>query len=1156
MRHTYNGQWSCFFGYGEIKFWTGASLRGLDLRAASMTFGRKSHTLGLSDIELAEVNGLSFPIKIEYMLSSYCIRSSRVILFLMMACTCLVAQTPDLSSLESLSARSIGPAGMSGRVTCIAVHPHDDKVIYIGAASGGVWHSSDGGVSWDPIFDDQATQSIGAIAIHPLNPDLIWVGTGEGNPRNSHNSGRGVYRSLDAGKSWEPMGLEDTKTIHRILLDPHDRDVVYIAALGSAWGPSKDRGVYKSIDGGETWTQSLYVNENTGIADMVMDPDNPSKIIAATWEHRRRPWTFTSGGPGSGLHMTVDGGKSWKEITADDGLPKGELGRIGLAIAPSDPDRVYALVEAKKNDLYRSDDGGYSWRAMKSTGDKGNRPFYYADIYVDPSNENRIYSIHSVITMSEDGGKSFRNLVPWQEVHPDHHALWINPADPHHMINGNDGGMAISYNRGEDWRFVENLPLGQFYHVNHDMAVPYNIYGGMQDNGSWVGPSSIWKAGGIRNSDWRELYFGDGFDVVPRPDDNRYGYAMSQGGNVSYYDRETGNNRYIKPVHPDGETLRYNWNAAIAQDPYSDCGVYYGSQYVHYSDDCGMSWKIISPDLTTNDTSKQHQDVSGGLTIDATQAENHTTILCIAPSAVEQDLLWVGTDDGKLQLTENGGDSWVEVQGRLPGFPQGGWVAHIELSREDANVAYVSVNNYRNNDWTAYAWMTSDRGATWRRIADDRQIDGHVFCVVQDPVESNLLFLGSDVGLYISTDRGRNWQKYTHGLPSVNVTDLKIHPREPDLIIGTFGRAFYVLDNIRPLRELAGSYASKNIKIYQPADAYITSRRSVDGIRFIASSYFTGENKGPWARIPIWLSPKSEQDDENMSDPKAEESHINMTKKDKKRKSRKNPQGKAGEMMGKMSKDEAREAKDKKKPEPTRLYIMDGSDTIRTLGPKLEEGLQFVTWYLDEDGVRSPSRSAPDKDRTPSSGVRALPGNYDIVLVHKGDTLRSSVAVHMSPWSDVSIENYTAAHDAQKSYEAEVTRAAEAADQIREMKTAIDRVRTVKEAFPTEMRDSIMQRTDEVDKGIAKLEALFFTPSDFKGIDSVTRRLPSYLWTASRYLSNLDMGASGTASDAVQIAKDEIERVVTQVEQYEQSEWSAYREFIKLQDLSLFNTDQ
>jgi len=1058
---------------------------------------------------------------------------------------------------------------MSGRVTCISVNPTDDKEIYIGAASGGVWHSTDGGVSWEPLFDEQATLSIGAIAIHPQNPDLIWVGTGEGNPRNSHNSGRGVYRSQDGGKTWQLMGLEKTKTIHRILLDPYDRSVVYVGAMGSAWGAGKDRGLYKSVDGGASWTKSLYVDENTGIADMVMDPSNPSKIIAATWDYRRRPWTFTSGGPGSGLHMTIDGGENWKEITADDGLPSGELGRIGLAIAPSDPDRVYALVEAKKNDLYRSEDGGHTWKALKSKGNKGNRPFYYADIYVDPSNENRIYSIHSIITMSEDGGKTFSELVPWQEVHPDHHAFWINPADPAHLIEGNDGGLAISYNRGDDWRFVENLPLGQFYHVNHDMDVPYNIYGGMQDNGSWVGPSSIWKNGGIRNADWRELYFGDGFDVVPRPDNNRYGYAMSQGGNVSYYDRETGNNRFIKPIHPDGEHLRYNWNAAIAQDPYSDCGVYFGSQYVHYSSDCGMSWEIISPDLTTNDTSKQRQDISGGLTIDATQAENYTTILAIAPSPVEKDMIWVGTDDGKLQLTTDRGDTWTEIQGRLPGFPSDGWVAHIELSSTDASTAYVSVNNYRNDDWSAYAWRTTDSGATWRRIADDRQIAGHVFCVVQDPVESNLLFLGSDVGLYVSTDAGGKWQKYTHGLPPVNVTDLKIHPREPDLIIGTFGRAFYVLDNIRPLRELASQNSADKLKIYEPADAYITSRRSVDGIRFVASSYFVGDNKGPWARIPIWLSPKSSPGstkDSNVieSKDKPESADAKMKRSAKGKSGKLNRKKDKGTLVTKGEENISGEksaadtkADETEKPAPTRLYILRGeTDTIRTLGPKLKDGLQHVTWYLDEDGVNGPSRSARDKDRTPRSGVRALPGSYRAVLVHAGDTLETTLLVHMSSLSDVTEQNFQAAHDAQKSYEVQVTRAADAADRIREMREATERVRSIKTAFATEMQDSIIQRTDEIDKGIKKLSELFFTPSDFKGIDSVTRRLPSYLWTASRYLSNLDMGASGTATDAVQIAKDEIERVVKLVNTFDQDEWSDYQKFINQQDLSLFKTDQ
>ncbi|MEO5905647.1 MAG: hypothetical protein ABIQ11_02900, partial [Saprospiraceae bacterium] len=426
------------------------------------------------------------------------------------------AQVLDEKILEGFSFRNVGPAGMSGRITAIDVVVNDPDHIYIGSASGGVWESTDGGIAWNPIFDDQPALSIGAIKINQNNPAEIWVGTGEGNPRNSHNSGKGIFRTLDGGRNWTHMGLSETKTIHRILIDHHDPSTVYVGAMGTIWGPNQERGVYKSIDSGKSWNKVLYTNENTGIADLVMDPDNPRKIMAAMWEYGRTPWNFNSGGNGSGIHISYDGGEKWKKITSEEGLPKGQLGRVGLAIAPSSPNIVYALVEAKENGLYKSTDGGEHW-SLVSTKNIGNRPFYYHELYVDPQNENRIWNLYSYVSKSEDGGRTFETILDYGKgVHPDHHAFWIHPTNPSFIIDGNDGGLNISRDRGRNWYFAGNIPVGQFYHIDIDHEYPYNIYGGMQDNGSWVGPAFVLKAGGIRNSDWRELYFGDGFDVLPR----------------------------------------------------------------------------------------------------------------------------------------------------------------------------------------------------------------------------------------------------------------------------------------------------------------------------------------------------------------------------------------------------------------------------------------------------------------------------------------------------------------------------------------------------------------------------------------------------------------------------------------------------------------
>ncbi|HAW78578.1 MAG TPA: hypothetical protein DCX27_01950, partial [Balneola sp.] len=441
-----------------------------------------------------------------------------MVLSLFMGDSPLTAQQLDMDLLKGMEPRNVGPAGMSGRITAIDVVESNNDIMYVGSASGGVWKSESGGIKWEPIFDDYGAASIGAIDIHQKNPSVVWVGTGEGNPRNSQSSGAGIYKSIDGGRTFELMGLEGTRNIHRVIIHPENPDVVYVGAQGSAWGDTEHRGVYKTTDGGKTWEKILYVNTRTGIGDMVMDPSNPNKIFAAMWEFRRWPWFFESGGEGSGLYMTLDGGENWEKVTSDDGFPEGELGRMGIAIAPSNTDVVYAHVESKKNAIYRSNDGGYTWelrQTVEKDGEVGNRPFYYAEIYVDPFNENTVYSIYTYISKSTDGARSFESLYPYYNwVHPDHHAFWLSHDNPGFMIDGNDGGLNITYDGGDSWRFINNIPVGQFYHVNVDNRIPYNIYGGMQDNGSWQGPAYVWRSGGIRNAYWEELYFGDGFDVI------------------------------------------------------------------------------------------------------------------------------------------------------------------------------------------------------------------------------------------------------------------------------------------------------------------------------------------------------------------------------------------------------------------------------------------------------------------------------------------------------------------------------------------------------------------------------------------------------------------------------------------------------------------
>ena len=770
-------------------------------------------------------------------------------LFMALCAVPSFAQKVDMDMFKAMKTRAIGPAGMSGRITAIDAVHDNPNIIYAGSASGGIWKSTSGGITWKPIFDKEKVHSIGALNIYQKNPSIIWVGTGEGNPRNSLNGGYGVYRSLDAGETWQLMGLEATRNIHRIIVHPDNPDVVYVGAIGSPWGTQEERGVYKTVDGGKTWKKILYVDNKTGVGEMIMDPNNPNKIFVNMWEHLRTPDFFKSGGPSSGLYVTHDGGDNWKKLNAEDnGLPKGDLGRMGLAISAANSNKVYALIESSKNALYVSEDGGNRFAMVNDKGEIGDRPFYYFEIHANPKNENQIYTLYSRVGVSIDGGRSFQQLLPYSGVHPDHHAWYINPNDPNLMYDGNDGGFNITRDGGKTWYFAEGIPVGQWYHVNVDNQMPYNIYGGLQDNGSWVGPAYVWKRGGIRNTYWQEVMFGDGFDAMVDQTNPRYGYAMSQGGNVARFDIETGHTRTIRPTHPDKDVfLRFNWNAAMAQNPHKPAGIYYGSQFLHKSLDRGDTWEIISPDLTTNNPELQRQSETGGLTYDITGAENNTTILAIAPSPVDENVIWVGTDDGNVQVTRDGGKTWTNTVSRMPGLPAGSWIPQIQASRHSAGEVWVVANNYRRNDYQAYAYRSKDYGQTWERIADDSKVWGFTLSILQDPTEPNLVFLGTEYGLYVSFDNAKNWNKWTHGYPeAVSTYDMVIQEREADLVIGTFGRSIYVLDDIRPLREYAKQGAAlKNAAIVavKSPDAYQIEFIQPHGERFGADALYEGVNR-------------------------------------------------------------------------------------------------------------------------------------------------------------------------------------------------------------------------------------------------------------------------------------------------------------------------
>lgn len=1031
--------------------------------------------------------------------------------------------------------RNIGPGGMSGRVTAIDVVHNDTKIMYVGTASGGLWKSKSGGITWSPIFDNELTASIGSVAIQQSNPSVIWVGTGEGNPRNSLNGGYGIYKSLDGGKSWNSMGLENTRHIHRVIIDPTNPDIVYVGAIGSPWGEHPERGVFKTTDGGKTWNKVLFANNKTGVADLVMDPTNPNKLIATLWEHKRDPWFFNSGGEGSGLHITHDGGNTWKKITEKQGFPKGNLGRIGVAIAKNKPNIIYALVEAKKNALYKSEDGGFKWFKVndkssgRGSGGIGNRPFYYSEIYVDPQNENRVYSVFTYINVSEDGGKNFKQLMPAygvdNGVHPDHHAWWIHPTNGNFMIDGNDGGLNITKDGGDSWRFIGNLPVAQFYHINVDNETPYNVYGGMQDNGSWRGPAYAWRTQGIRNSYWQEISFGDGFDVVPDKDDSRYGWSMSQQGYVSRYDWQTGNNYSVKPTHPNPEiALRFNWNSAISIDPFDNSTLYFGSQFVHKSIDKGDTWTVISQDLTTNDPEKQKQSESGGLTMDATGAENHTTILVIEPSPVENNMLWVGTDDGKVHYTVNDGTSWTDVTSNIKDLPAGSWVAQIKASNKNKGEALLIANDYRRFNYTPYAYRTTNYGKTWTRIVDAEDVQSYTLSIVEDPIEKNLLFLGTDDGLYVSFDAGNKWTKWTNGFPTVSVKDLIIHPREHDLIIGTFGRAAWVLDDIRPLRAIAKNkeILNQKLELFEPPTAYQAAYQQPTGSRFGADAMYHGENRDYGARLSYFV-----KIDETKESSKDEDEDEDENQDD-----------------GDVSEDVSEEKEMAVTWDSIHLKIYDKDRLIRTLKQKAPDstGVYKWNWYMEEAGVDYPSKRIKKRTNEPG-GVTVKPGNYKLLMTFGDQTSEDIITVKSDPRVNASIANINQVYDASKQLESMQQTAADAVKQLIESKTIAKDYQSLLSKLDKKKYKDDVKASKTIIKNIDSIVDLFLGKEDKR--QGITRNpevtVMQRLSQARQYVDSRQHGITATETTLIKNAKEALETVLIEINTFFNDNWKPYQ---------------
>ncbi len=974
-------------------------------------------------------------------------RLSVGILMTLLAAASTVWSQTDIIGLAGLKARSIGPSGMSGRISAIDAVNADPNIIYVGAATGGLWKSTSGGVTWTPLTDSLPASSVGAVAIYQAAPELVWIGTGERNRRNSAGVGTGVYKSLDGGKSWQHVGLESSGAIDAIVLHPSNPELAYVAALGNTWKESPERGVYKTTDGGKSWEQVLYVNETTGAGDLVMDPASPNHLIAAMWDHRRWPWFFRSGGPGSGLHVTYDGGESWKQLSPNEGLPEGQLGRIGLDFARGNPRVVYAVVEAKRSVMLRSEDRGDTWSVVNDAFTTfhvhgsdvaeriANRPFYYAQVRVDPTNEDRVYNVHGTIDRSEDGGKIFFSLLRLERVHGDHHALWVSP-DGKILIDGNDAGVYLSRDRGASWRFIDNLPLAQFYHVNVDLATPFNVMGGLQDNNMWHGPSSVWHNGGIRFYDWQNIGSGDGFAALADPDDPRYVYTTREGGRILRSDLRTGERQSIRPAHPDAVELRYSWNAGMAFDPH-DGALYIGSQFVHRSMDKGGTWTIISPDLTTNDPEKQMADQSGGLTLDDSGAENHTTILTIAPSPVERGVLWVGTDDGNVQLTRDGGRSWTNVVERIPGVRPNIWVGHIEASKFEAGAAFVTFDDHRRGDNTPYVFKTMDYGTTWTSlVTPDIEAFNFVHVIEQDPVEASLLFLGTEHGMYVSLNGGEKWHLWRHGLPRAPTRALVVHPRDHDLVIGTHGRSVYILDDVGPLRALARDpeIANGPIHLFEVPATIRYQVAPPHGMQVTGDGMFRGENRPYGALLTYFI-------------------------------------GNDGALT--------------ESGRVTFEVLDEGGATIRTFEASAEPGVNRTAWNLRHDTFRQPRGSAIIGTRLGHlPGPQVLPGRYTVRVNLGGQEASAAVEVREDPRFEVPMAMQRERLEFIMTVGRRLEVAAEAVDRLRDAKRAVDRAVEQVEAnrgATDGTAQALASAGDDLKKALTSVEELFTGPHGVQG---------------------------------------------------------------------------
>ncbi len=874
-------------------------------------------------------------------------------------------------TFSGLAFRSIGPALTSGRISDFAVNPKNPANYFVAVASGGVWKTVNAGVIWEPVFDTQGSYSIGCVTLDPNNPHTVWVGTGENNSQRSVGYGDGVYKSLDGGKSWKNMGLKNSEHIGMIVVDPRNANVVYVAAQGPLWSAGGDRGLYKTTDGGKTWQRVLEIDENTGVNEVLFDPRNPDVLYASAYQRRRHVWTLIDGGPGSTIYKSEDAGQSWRKI--ESGLPSGKMGRIGMAVSPANPDVLYAIVEAEtdKGGFFRSTDRGESWEKRSSY--VSGSPQYYNELFCDPYNVERIYSMDTFLQVSEDGGKTWHGVNEYYK-HVDNHALWIDPQNTDHLRVGCDGGIYETWDRGDNWHFKANLPVTQYYKVSVDNDTPfYNIYGGTQDNFSMGGPSRTTSVHGIMNSDWWITLGGDGFETVIDPEDPNIVYSQYQYGGLARFDRRSGQRVYIQPQPgKDDPPLKWNWDAALIISPHSHTRLYYGANILFRSDDRGDTWRAVSPDLTRQIDRNKLPVMGKVWSVDAVAKNKSTsfygTIVALSESPLQEGLIYAGTDDGLVQITENGGESWRKVA-RISGMPDMTYVNALFASQHDPNVVYGAFNNHKKGDFKPYIFRSSDRGKTWKSISANLPKRGSTYSIAEDHVNPNLLFCGTEFGIFFTLDGGQKWVQLKNGVPTVAVRDIAIQQRENDLVLGTFGRGFYVLDDYSPLRSLTVAelekpqlFAVKKTLLYIP-----DNRMGMSGKSFQGEAFYTAPNPPFGAIFTYYLAESIET--------------LKAQRQEKEKKI-----AESGGAISYPSYDELRAEQREENPEIILTVNDEEGNVIRRLSGPAKKGFHRIAWDLRYPPADPVSLKAPDKTNPfvdEPMGPLVIPGKYSVAMAKR-----------------------------------------------------------------------------------------------------------------------------------------------------------------------------